>query len=379
MNIAVYYNLAFGGAKRVVYEHIKGLQSHGHTVDVYTIDKSHDIFDPGIHATNEYRYDFSSKEASTPIFGRVLHDFNTFVRLKKMHKQIAKDINKRKYDIALIHTDTLTQAPFVLRSLTTKNVYFCLEPLRMVHEYSLRTPENLGFLNRFYEFLNKSIRKKIDATNALAANHVTAISLFAREYMILAYDLYPKISYLGVDTNVFKPMSIRKKNQVLFIGQKLSLNGYDYAVQAINLIPKKIRPELKVITLPKNKQERLSEEEIVMLYNESVVTLSLSTFDTFGLIPIESMACGTPVIAFNCAAYRETIINGKTGFLVDFNPQEIAEKIMSVQDNSQHAKEMGKCGRAWVEKKWTWERQITDLEKLLKTYAKENESMNGKA
>jgi glycosyltransferase involved in cell wall biosynthesis len=39
--------------------------------------------------------------------------------------------------------------------------------------------------------------------------------------------------------------------------------------------------------------------------------------EPFGLVPVESMACGTPVIAFNRGAVPEIIVNGKTGFVVD--------------------------------------------------------------
>ena len=39
--------------------------------------------------------------------------------------------------------------------------------------------------------------------------------------------------------------------------------------------------------------------------------------EPFGLVPVESMACGTPVIAFNRGAVPELIVNGKTGFVVD--------------------------------------------------------------
>jgi glycosyltransferase involved in cell wall biosynthesis len=39
--------------------------------------------------------------------------------------------------------------------------------------------------------------------------------------------------------------------------------------------------------------------------------------EPFGLVPVESMACGTPVIAFNRGAVPEIVVNGKTGFVVD--------------------------------------------------------------
>lgn len=101
------------------------------------------------------------------------------------------------------------------------------------------------------------------------------------------------------------------------------------------------------------------------MYNESLVVLSLSRYDTFGLVPLESMACGVPVIALNVAGYRETVIDNKTGFLVDFEPEKIAEKIMCFIQDPQLSKKMGKEGRKSVEQSWTWKKQINHLEKLL--------------
>ncbi len=176
-----------------------------------------------------------------------------------------------------------------------------------------------------------------------------------------------KVSYLGVDIDKFKNLNIPKKNQVLFVGQKLKMNGYDYAQDAINLIQKKSRPKLKTLSISGNKDERLTDEEIAKLYNESLVTLSLSNFDTFGLVVLESLACEVPVVAFNVAGYRETMINGKTGFLVDFDPKEIASKIMYLMNRQEKLIQMGKAGREWVEKNWTWDKQISNLETLLKS------------
>jgi glycosyltransferase involved in cell wall biosynthesis len=266
----------------------------------------------------------------------------------------------------LVHTDINTQAPFLLRYLRTKNVYYCLEPLRNAYEYSLRLKGNFSLVNIFYENLNRWIRKNIDRKNTLSAKRLLTLSLFARERIIAAYDLYPKISYLGVDETAFKPLKVKKKNQVLFVAEKYPIYGYDLAQQAIALIPAGVRPKLKVVAWKKDNGERLSDKELVQLYNESLVTLSLSKFDTFGLVPLESMACGVPVVAFNVAGYRETIVDGKTGYLVDFNPQEIAQKIVHLIENEDIRKEMGKNGRKWIEDSWKWTNKIKELEERLK-------------
>jgi glycosyltransferase involved in cell wall biosynthesis len=374
MKIAVFYNLTFSGAKRTVLEHVKGLKELGHSVDVYTLDEDSDIFDPGNAADNEYRYIYQQLIIDVPFLKRVVRDIGDFTLLKSVHKRIARDIDSRRYDIALIHTDRLTQAPFILRFLKTKNVYFCLEPLKMVYEYGLRTPDKLSFFNKAYEACNRYMRKKIDRENARASDNSLAISYFGRELMIQAFDMYPKIAYLGVNTDQFKNLHVPKKNQILFVGQKLKLNGYEYALEAIKLIPKKIRPELKVLSISKDINKRLSDKEIIKLYNESLVTLSLSNFDTFGLVALESLACEVPVVAFNVAGYRETMLDGKTGYLVDFSTLAVADKLIKLINSPQLRDEMGKTGREWVEKEWTWKNQIKNLETLLIEYGSSKKS-----
>ncbi len=363
MRIAVFYNLPVSGAKRVVYEHVKGLMALGHTVDVYTLNKPGDLFDPIELANNSYQYKYKPFVIPFPFFKKVTHDLSDFFLLKNLHKKIAREIDKNGYDVALLHTDAITQAPFVLHFLKTKNVYFCLEPLRIANEYALRIKEHLSPVHLLYENINRSIRKKIDRDNARAATQTTSISYFGRELMIQAFDLYPRIQYLGVNTKIFKKLSVKKKNQILFIGQKLQVNGYDVAQQAIAKIPKKIRPELKILSFGGTK--RLTDKEVVNLYNESLMTLCLSTFDTFGLVALESLACQTSVIAFNVAGYRETMIDNQTGFLVDFGVDELTEKIITLIKTPTLAKQMGENGRKWVEKEWTWESKIKELEKLL--------------
>jgi len=366
MKIAIFYNISFSGAKRVVMEHVRGLRAIGNYVDIYTTDTKSDIFDPGIYANKKFIYDLSSREINLPILRRLKKDYyDTFFSLKFKHKKIAKDIDKNKYDIVLVHTDITTQAPFLLRYIKTKNFYYCLEPLRNAYEYSLRVNNNLKFLNKLYENLNRWIRKWIDRVNTLSADNIITLSLFGRERIIAAYDLYPKISYLGVDEKEFIPKKVKKKNYILFVADKHPLYGYDIAEKVINLLPKNIKSKFKIISWTKENSERISDRELVNIYNESLVTLSLSKFDTFGLVPLESMACGIPVIAFNVAGYRETVISNKTGYLVDFDPSEIAEKITYLFNHPAEANIMGKNGRKWIEERWTWKKQIEQLNNIL--------------
>jgi glycosyltransferase involved in cell wall biosynthesis len=59
-----------------------------------------------------------------------------------------------------------------------------------------------------------------------------------------------------------------------------------------------------------------TDEQIRELYRSSRATLLPGTED-FGIVPVESQACGTPVVALNAGGARETVIDGETGVLVD--------------------------------------------------------------
>lgn len=369
MRIAVFYHLDFSGAKRVVKEHVKGLKQLGNMVDLYTTINDSDIFDPAIFSDKAFYYNFSPTDIHLPIIKRVKKDFvDTFILLNALHKKIAYDIDSKSYDIVLVHTDIHTQAPFLLKHLKTNNAYFCLEPLRNAYEYSLRLNENAFFLNRAYEDFNRWIRKRIDRENTRSAKNILTLSLFARERIISAYDLYPQVCSLGVDEKIFKPLSLKKKNQILFVAEKRKIYGYDLAAKALELIPHALRPELRVIDWKKDNAERLTDKELVNEYNCSLITLSLSRFDTFGLAPLESMSCGVPVIALNVAGYKETVKDKQTGLLTEFDAKDISDKIIYLLRNKERIKEMGINARQTIIQNWTWKKQVLLLNKILNDF-----------
>lgn len=113
----------------------------------------------------------------------------------------------------------------------------------------------------------------------------------------------------------------------------------------------------------------LSDEKLRELYSTCSAVLFAAINEDFGFIPLEGMASGKPVISVNEGGPRETILNSKTGFLVD-SPKEMAEKMLFVTEHKDIAGRMGREGRRRVENEYSWESFFEKLDPLLKKVAK---------
>jgi glycosyltransferase involved in cell wall biosynthesis len=87
--------------------------------------------------------------------------------------------------------------------------------------------------------------------------------------------------------------------------------------------------------------------------------------ESFGLVLIEAMACGKPVIASNLPGARTVVSDGQDGLLVEpGDVRDLAAKLRLLLDDAPRRKEMGARGRAKVEARYAWRRVIPQLVEL---------------
>ena len=195
------------------------------------------------------------------------------------------------------------------------------------------------------------------------------------------------VVYNGVDTNLFKS-SKKPKDYFLWVGRVEPYKGIENAIlvakkMGIKLfLVGKLDPERKKYFKEKIKPHldkkikylgEVSQKKLVKLYQGAIATLyPIEWPEPFGLIMVESMACGTPVVVFDLGSAREVVNDGKTGFVVPFLKQnkknfegfiEAVKKIKEIKRED--------C-RNWVEKKFSVERMVRDYEKIYYEIKKEN-------
>ena len=104
-------------------------------------------------------------------------------------------------------------------------------------------------------------------------------------------------------------------------------------------------------------------------YASCYAALFCGADEAWGLVPLEAMASSKPVISVNEGGPTESILHGKTGFLVS-SPGEMAAKMRFLADRPDVCEKMGRAGRRHVEQNYTWKIFLDAIERIFKQTAK---------
>ena len=97
--------------------------------------------------------------------------------------------------------------------------------------------------------------------------------------------------------------------------------------------------------------------------------------EPLGFVPLESMACDTPVAGVAEGGVREAIRPGEAGLLTERDPRQFAETITELLANPALIDRLGKQGPAYVRDQWSWEDAVDRLEMHLMDVS--GQGMNG--
>lgn len=391
MRIAVFHNLPSGGAKRGVYEEVKYLARHGHHIDLFSLSTAdQDFADIRPFVRSSLILPFKPARMLRSPFGRLNQALRLIdlLRLERAMRTLETAIDRGGYNVALVHPCMFSFSPAILRYLQIPSVYYRHDPVRWVQDPEIPRPYHKlntwrrrldrvdPLRNAYYGLLVHS-----DLRSMRAATRVVTNSYFMRETIYRVSGVAPSVCYPGVDTDLFLPLHVPRQNFVISVGAILPNKGYDFIIKSLGLVPASSRPQLMVVANAALMEEqaylsqlahqfevrvtfhrRLSDRELVQLYNQAQCTVYAPIMEPFGLAPLESMACGTPVIGVREGGVRETIRDGETGLLTDRDPADFAQALLALLSNPRMLEEMGRKGRDWVMQTWRWEKGIERLE-----------------
>jgi glycosyltransferase involved in cell wall biosynthesis len=357
--IAFFHELHAGGARRACDEFASALKKD-YFVDLYYIDEKKDKKSSSLYDESIF-FSFIPKQWSGGNWKVKLYkDTLELLRLYLLHKKIAKRINSKEYAYVFIHGSKYTQAPFLLRLIKHKTIYYCQEPLRIAYEAYFAIDRKLSLPKRTYEMAMRNIKKRIDKQNALAADILLANSTFTQKNIFHAFGREAIVCHMGVKTEIFYPEKKKKDIDILFIGSYDFIDGYSLLIDSLQKM-NDTKVNTKYIT---RETEWITDDGVLRdYYNRSKCVIAFGYKEPFGLIPLEAMSCSTPVIALNEGGYKDSVISGKTGFLVERDPVQIAERISYLIKHPSVVSSMGKNAREWILSAWT--KRVKELNELL--------------
>jgi len=115
--------------------------------------------------------------------------------------------------------------------------------------------------------------------------------------------------------------------------------------------------------------EMLPRPELVQVLSHATAFVCPSIYEPFGLVNVEAMACGAPVVASSVGGIPEIVVEGETGYLVDFEPAAdlygtpadpstfaaaLADRVNALVADPGRARAMGAAGRARAVTEFSW-------------------------
>lgn len=250
------------------------------------------------------------------------------------------------------------------------------------------------FLQIWRHYLTKLLAKKVlrDARGIIAITSKAYQRLVVEGLLPADSEIPHVVTGHHVDVTQFYPYSSEHKDTIranlglskdekilLFVGKLRDYKGLHYLIEALPRVvdrgqnfklllvggaDKAYQAYLQALVKKHQLGARVKfwgrepYDELVKFYNVADLFLLPSIRqgiweEAFGMVLVEAMACGTPVVASAIGGIPDVVRDGKTGFLVpEKDPPALADAIARLLEDDTLRRAMGRESRAWAEQRW---------------------------
>jgi D-inositol-3-phosphate glycosyltransferase len=235
--------------------------------------------------------------------------------------------------------------------------------------------------------------ERIEAEEMIVAqaDRITAAGQDERELLMRLYNAHSDaiaVVPCGVNLDLFQPVGQAEARQklglplderiLLFVGRVEPLKGIDILLGAVTELDDERPCRVLVIGGDSSAQQgemahlrflasrlgiadrvaflgAVEHERLPYFYSAADVCVVPSFYESFGLVALEAMACGTPVVASRVGGLASTIRDGETGYLIPWRcPEPFAERIEVLLNNDELRDAFGNAARDSAERyRWS--------------------------
>jgi glycosyltransferase involved in cell wall biosynthesis len=366
MRIAIYHSELFykGGGERILLELVTRLKNHKWTIITPYLDLTGtftEFKDANVEFMHLPKLGLPMKKG---ILGSLL------LALKLMQTKL----DLERFDLLIVSSSGITEA-ITFRNHSIPTIIYCHEVLsfrdlsRIGFHNLCPRPKYFMLLRRFlelarakvalqYKFLERILWRNFDLI-LCNSEEVKGRIEKGRLTTEPVYVLHP-----GINVDKFKPTWTYEK--YFFVPGRFSfLKRQELAIEAFKLFQTK-RKDFKLILAGELAFDKLyfkkirrlanasenveilvspSDSKLIELYQNCYAVLFTAVDEPWGIVPIEGLACGKPVISVNEGGPKESIVDGRNGFLVEPTPESFANRMLFLAERFDLVKTMGKIAR----------------------------------
>lgn len=319
----------FGGAERVLLE----LSRMYPEAPIYTAFLSN----------NSPAYEvFKDKKVIESPFAPIIKPWRLYSPLRFLLPWIWGSIDLSEYDLVITSCSNYIARGFKVGKNTTVIAY-CHTPPRFLYGFKTGFDWKKHVLIRIYGQILAHFLRIYDFQSAQKINLWIANSENVKARIQKFYRKSSMVIYPPVETEKLIRASedVKKQDFFLIVARLVGSKGLEEAIVAANElnIPLKVVGDAQGFTsvashlqkIGKANVEflgRIGDEQLWKLYAQAKGFIALARDEDFGMTVVEAQAAGTPVVAFNGGGFRESVIDGKTGILIDKTDKKTIEKAL---------------------------------------------------
>jgi len=347
------------------HPHVGGVESHVRDISLELIRRRQDIevltarYDPSLHEREKHwgipirRSKALFTAFSTPVSPRIGRSFE-------------KDV-----DIVHVHSPPPFTEWFTVRGARRQDL-----PVIITHHCDLEIPSPVG------PFVTGVYRRTFGSSALSKATRIVVTTESYAETSNSVWRYHPTVIPNTVDVERFKPgldasaiierERLAGRRMAMYVGRIVFHKGLEYFIQSAQHTPDDMvhlivgtgpkMDELKTMARKYGVSRKVrfagyvTDEDLPLYYTAADVLVlpSVSRLEAFGIVGLEAMATGTPVVLSNIPGVKDVITHGKHGYLAEpLDHEDIARKIDAILSDPEEAAEMAKRARRHVVKRFS--------------------------
>ncbi|MEE2523543.1 glycosyltransferase [Pseudarthrobacter sp. J75] len=241
------------------------------------------------------------------------------------------------------------------------------------------------------QFLEPAVGQRVDRIIATCSDEVFELKAMGIDATKVS------VAPCGVDLDLFSSEGTAEErgrtHRILSVGRLVPRKGVDLVITALAHLAEQGRDDVELVIVggggtaddlaadPEGRRlQELAEElgvadrvvfrgqvsrdEMPGIFRSASAVVCAPWYEPFGIVPLEAMACGVPVVAAAVGGLGDTVLNHRTGLHVPpRDPEAIAAAVARLLDNPELAASFGQAGERRARARYSWDRVAMETEK----------------